>query len=199
MHRQLEAYPNPCISEREYVKLQYGRKIAQDTCLLASMKTPDWSQGSPVFIGRQNVIPCTVTTNSSSSNLKMYPYSVYSCACHSDDHRCHKYRVGCLRNRCSSGSMVNMFLPAVLSEANIFPHAGVRSELLEHTGRPVTQSFLMSAHSLMQHSVKQRRTSNDLRHNIYHQPMSLDLTTSFLEPHLKLQHVSSTHSRFELS
>ncbi|CAH8601801.1 unnamed protein product [Dicrocoelium dendriticum] len=60
---------------RDYMKLQYGRKIAQDTCMLASMKTPDWSQAPPGFIGRNATVPCTVTTNSSGSALKMYPYS----------------------------------------------------------------------------------------------------------------------------
>ncbi|CAH8674302.1 unnamed protein product [Schistosoma rodhaini] len=78
MRRQLDGFDSPCISEREYVKLQYGRKIAQDACLLATMKTPDWSHGSPAFIGKHNIVPCTVTTNSGNSTLKMYPYSVYS-------------------------------------------------------------------------------------------------------------------------
>ncbi|CAH8652092.1 unnamed protein product [Heterobilharzia americana] len=109
MRRQLDGFTSPCISDREYVKLQYGRKIAQDTCLLANVKTPDWSQASPAFIGKHNVVPCTVTTNSGNSSLKMYPYSVYSCACQSDPSQCHKYRSNYLRHRCLSGPTVACF------------------------------------------------------------------------------------------
>ncbi|CAH8651719.1 unnamed protein product [Heterobilharzia americana] len=71
MRRQLDGFTSPCISDREYVKLQYGRKIAQDTCLLASVKTLDYSQASPAFIGKHNVVPCMVTTNWCNSSLKI--------------------------------------------------------------------------------------------------------------------------------
>ncbi|CAL8087522.1 unnamed protein product [Calicophoron daubneyi] len=135
MHRHLASYGSPCLSEqREYVKLQYGRKIAQDTCMLASMKTPDWSQAPPGFIGRHSAVPCTVTTNSGSSNLKMYPYSVYSCACHPDPHRCSKVRGDCTRHRCLSGSAIHVVLPSSSNEASA-NRSVMRSQILDATGR----------------------------------------------------------------
>ncbi|KAF5395029.1 hypothetical protein PHET_08660 [Paragonimus heterotremus] len=133
MHKQPTAYNNPSISEqREYVKLQYGRKIAQDTCMLASVKTPDWSQSPPGLIGRHNAVPCTVTTNSSNSNLKMYPYSVYS-----DTQRCQKLRSGCIRHRCLSGSALQVLLPSTGQEA-----VGLQPMGRSNVGHPVALSSL---------------------------------------------------------
>ncbi|THD26754.1 hypothetical protein D915_002456 [Fasciola hepatica] len=137
MHRQSNSFAMPCASEqREYVKLQYGRKIAQDTCMLASMKTPDWSHSSPGFIGRHSSVPCTVTTNSSNSNLKMYPYTVYSCACHSDHHHCQKLRSNCTRHRCLSNSAIHVLLPSSSHDPiGMNNQTLLRSQVLEVTAR----------------------------------------------------------------
>lgn len=135
MHRQLSSSDH-----REYVKQQYGRKIAQDTCMIASMKTPDWSQAPPGFIGKHTTVPCTVTTNSSGSALKMYPYS--------DSYRCQKIRSGHPRHRCFSGSAVQVLLPSTSQDALelrsvlLRPHpveAGHRSRFLQ----PACASTLM--------------------------------------------------------
>ncbi|KAH8865930.1 hypothetical protein EWB00_009092 [Schistosoma japonicum] len=143
MRRQMDGFGSPCISEREFVKLQYSRKIAQDTCLLATMKTPDWSQTS-AFVGKHSVVPCTVTTNSGNSTLKMYPYSVYSCACPSDLNRFHKYRSNYLRHRCFSGPTVAMLLPAACEPTSL-PRTAIHSSVFENCGLAVTdQSIRLS-------------------------------------------------------
>ncbi|KAK4476001.1 hypothetical protein MN116_001235 [Schistosoma mekongi] len=145
MRRQMDGFDSPCISEREFVKLQYSRKIAQDTCLLATMKTPDWSQTSSAFFGKHSVVPCTVTTNSGNSTLKMYPYSVYSCACPSDLNRFHKYRSNYSRHRCLPGPTVAMFLPTA-REPTSHPRTAIHSSVFENYGLAVMDQSVRLSH-----------------------------------------------------
>lgn len=102
--------------------------------MLASMKTPDWSQAPPGFIGRHNSVPCTVTTSSTSSSLKMYPYSVYSSSSTADLNRCVKQRTtNCIRHRCPSGSTMPVVLPPSSSrrDATAAPVMGLPNALLQ--------------------------------------------------------------------
>ncbi|CAH8870347.1 unnamed protein product [Trichobilharzia szidati] len=200
MRRQLDGFASPCISDREYVKLQYGRKIAQDTCLLASVKTPDWSQASPAFIGKHNIVPCTVTTNSGNSSLKMYPYSVYSCACQSDPNRCHKYRPNYLRHRCLSGPTVAMLLPTAAHESAAFSRTAGQSSVFENCGRVVTNQSIPLSHILISHPPGSKVTSNVSHLSMCHSPFSHSSTNPFDPHHLFNTDFHSAHvSRFAFS
>ncbi|CAI2734658.1 unnamed protein product [Schistosoma spindalis] len=197
MRRQLDGFDSPCISEREYVKLQYGRKIAQDTCLLATMKTPDWSHGSPAFIGKHNIVPCTVTTNSGNSTLKMYPYSVYSCACQSDLSRCHKYRSNYLRHRCLSGPTVAMLLPTARHESTYLSRTAVHSSVFQSCGRGVIDQSIPLSHLVISHSSGPKMTSNLSHLDICPKPLP------FFEPNYlsstEFHSTHASHSRFACS
>ncbi|CAH8584723.1 unnamed protein product [Schistosoma turkestanicum] len=202
MRRQLDGFDSPCISEREYVKLQYGRKIAQDTCLLASMKTPDWSQGSPAFIGKHNIVPCTVTTNSGNSTLKMYPYSVYSCACQSNPSRCHKYRPNYLRHRCPSGPTVAMLLPTAAHESTSLSRTTIHSSLFENCRRGVTNQSIPLNQLIISHSPGSKMTSNLSHLNICPKPFP-HISNPFVESHdfssNEFNSSHASHSRFACS
>ncbi|VEL19786.1 unnamed protein product [Protopolystoma xenopodis] len=61
-------------SREECAKQIYGRKIALDACLVGELKAPNWRQNSSGY-AKISVPPCTFTTASGGSGMKMYPYS----------------------------------------------------------------------------------------------------------------------------
>ncbi|KAA0193357.1 hypothetical protein FBUS_08504 [Fasciolopsis buskii] len=66
----------------------------------------------------------------------MYPYTVYSCACHSDHHHCRKIRGSCPRHRCHSGSATHVLLPSSSRDPiGMNNQALLRSRVLEATAR----------------------------------------------------------------
>ncbi|KER27387.1 hypothetical protein X801_02417 [Opisthorchis viverrini] len=190
MHRQLPSLGTPCMSEhREFVKMQYGRKIAQDTCMLATMRTPDWPQAPPGCIGRHNSVPCTVTTNSSSSNVRMYPYSVYTSSCHPDPHRCPKLRNGCSRHRCLSGSALQGLVPSTSADATEIQRALLRSHIAETNSKAALFRSIPLSNLVLQHSVTRypsgRPASHLYQHSIHptNHHHSLDQTAACLPGH----------------
>ncbi|VDD79451.1 unnamed protein product [Mesocestoides corti] len=82
-HSASDRQPNPVFTSatnreaRSALKCEYVRKIAADACMVGSLPTPQSTRVPPGLIRANEFYPCTYTTSSGYSGMKIYPYSDY--------------------------------------------------------------------------------------------------------------------------